>query len=462
MRKNSKPVKPAGKPSAKPTRATSRSASKPSASPTSPAKAAPAKRPATPRQNKAAQTVVTQFEYDVCTTFAGESRAYVEQVVTSLKRRRIRCFYDFDEQATLLGKNLLTYLDEVYRKRARFCVMFISKHYPLKPWTNHERQSVQARVFQGSEDYLIPVRLDDTEVPGVLPSVGYIDGRQHTPSQVAALIQAKIQGKPTPRALLSKPTLVKNEKAPEKQTKSERALSPSEGGGRRKVVSSGRWTLLGDAFYEATLVSEETSALHVHIAPKTPREEAELRALQSRSSWQRDTLRFAHGNNAERCRVKDVTPRSENGKAFYALALQPERDHSYTIEVAMSGLSADEIAEKRARLILLNEPFPSGKSLLDEHIIQGFGGNAFEAGVVAKVLKRLGGGTAYSSLQKARLEAIYQLKASGIIEHVLEFSLGPTTKSGLAVSFEGSRPAQGRSKGYIIRISGTLALADSH
>ena len=124
-----------------------------------------------------------------------KNRAFVEQVVSSLKRRRLRCFYDFDEQARLIGKNLYTYLDDVYRKKTRFCVMFISQYYVVKLWTNHERQSIQARMFENKDDYLIPVRLDDTEVPGVLPTIGYVDGRRHTPSEVAALIQAKVQGK---------------------------------------------------------------------------------------------------------------------------------------------------------------------------------------------------------------------------------------------------------------------------
>ena len=138
-------------------------------------------------------------------SFAGEVRDVVKAVVASLKRRRIKCFYDFDEQANLLGKDLFTYLDEVYRKKSRFCIMFISEHYPVKQWTNHERKSIQARVFESKDDYLIPVRLDDTEVPGVLSTVGYIDGRRRTPSEIAALIQTKVQGKKIPKKPAPKP-----------------------------------------------------------------------------------------------------------------------------------------------------------------------------------------------------------------------------------------------------------------
>jgi len=168
-------------------------------------------RKAAPKPQKAAVKPLpkrkppTRFTYDVCVSFAGEDRVFVERAVRSLKQRRVTCFYDRDEQADLLGKNLITFLDEVYRKKARHCLMFISKHYPLKQWTNHERESIQARVFEGGVDYLIPVLLDDTEVPGVLPTIGRIDGRQNDPSQVAALIQTKLRGKAKPRKRTIKP-----------------------------------------------------------------------------------------------------------------------------------------------------------------------------------------------------------------------------------------------------------------
>lgn len=167
--------------------------------------AKPKQQPLAPAKQTSRRKPPTRFQFDVCVSFAGEVRAVVKEVVSSLKRRRIKCFYDFDEQANLLGKDLFTFLDDVYRKKARFCIMFISEHYPVKLWTNHERQSIQARMFASKNDYLIPVRLDDTEVPGVLPTLGYIDGRSKSPSEIAALIQKKVQGSTAASKPRSKP-----------------------------------------------------------------------------------------------------------------------------------------------------------------------------------------------------------------------------------------------------------------
>jgi len=134
----------------------------------------------------------TEKEYDVALSFAGEDRPYVSQVAEILRAYGVRIFYDVYEQHSLWGKDLYTHLDDVYRIRSRFCVMFLSRHYRAKLWTNHERKSAQARAFEESGDYILPVRLDNTEIPGVRPTTGYLDGSKLNPTEVANLICAKL------------------------------------------------------------------------------------------------------------------------------------------------------------------------------------------------------------------------------------------------------------------------------
>lgn len=141
--------------------------------------------------------------YDVALTFAGEDRRYVETVATKLKEAEVRVFYDRLEEATLWGKDLYTHLDEVYRKLARYCVMFISKHYRDKLWTNHERESAQARAFEENQEYILPARFDDTEIPGVRPTTGYLDLRRHSPESVAELILQKLGRSPVAESVPS-------------------------------------------------------------------------------------------------------------------------------------------------------------------------------------------------------------------------------------------------------------------
>lgn len=134
------------------------------------------------------------YEYQVALSFAGEDRLYVSKVAKMLRQRRIRVFYDEYEKATLWGKDIYVHLDEVYRKRARFCVLFLSESYKDKLWTNHERESAQARAFEENKEYILPVRLDDTEIPGIKPTIGYIHKDDVTIKELVDLVHKKIYG----------------------------------------------------------------------------------------------------------------------------------------------------------------------------------------------------------------------------------------------------------------------------
>lgn len=138
--------------------------------------------------------MVDNRDYDIALSFAGEERDYVDRVANLLKERGVKVFYDLFEEADLWGKDLYTHLSEVYQKRARFTVMFISEAYAKKLWTNHERKSAQARAFQEAQEYILPARFDDTEIPGVLSTVGYVSLKGRSPEDLVSLITKKLIG----------------------------------------------------------------------------------------------------------------------------------------------------------------------------------------------------------------------------------------------------------------------------
>lgn len=131
-------------------------------------------------------------KYDIALSFAGEERAYVDRVANLLRDRGVRVFYDLFGEADLWGKDLYVHLSEVYKNRAKFTVMFISESYACKLWTNHERRAAQARAFQEAQEYILPARFDDTDIPGVLPTVGYISLKGRSPEDLVSLITKKL------------------------------------------------------------------------------------------------------------------------------------------------------------------------------------------------------------------------------------------------------------------------------
>ena len=130
--------------------------------------------------------------YDVALSFSGEDRGYVEQVAFRLRQSGVSVFYDRYEEATLWGKDLYEHLDDVYQNKAKYMLMFASEHYARKVWPTHERRSAQVRALREKEEYVLPARFDDTEIPGLRETIGYVDLRHKSPQELAALMCEKL------------------------------------------------------------------------------------------------------------------------------------------------------------------------------------------------------------------------------------------------------------------------------
>lgn len=132
-------------------------------------------------------------EYDIALSFAGEDREVAENLAEALRRLEITVFYDDYNKAELWGKDLYEHLSHIYGKACRFCILIISRHYAEKAWTNHERQQAQARAFKERNEYILPVRLDATEIPGIASTIGYVDYPQTSIFGIAELAKEKLR-----------------------------------------------------------------------------------------------------------------------------------------------------------------------------------------------------------------------------------------------------------------------------
>ena len=133
-----------------------------------------------------------EFEYDVALSFAGEDRGVAREFADLLMSTNIKVFYDEDYADDLWGKDLIAHLADLYQNKARFCVMFISRHYPLKRWTRFEQEHIQARAFRDTNEYILPIRIDDTQVPGIADTRGYRDIREHSLESIANTLEKKL------------------------------------------------------------------------------------------------------------------------------------------------------------------------------------------------------------------------------------------------------------------------------
>lgn len=130
--------------------------------------------------------------YDVALSFAEEDREFVDGIAERLKQMGIRVYYDKYERIDSWGQNLSVYLDKIYRTGARFCVLFISRHYITKQWSQFEKERALARSFFMKSEYILPYRLDDSSVPGVDDSMAYLSRETHNEDELIRAIAGKI------------------------------------------------------------------------------------------------------------------------------------------------------------------------------------------------------------------------------------------------------------------------------
>src|SRR6202021_379985 len=85
-------------------------------------------------------------------------------------------FYDRFYPEELWGKDLVEFFHEIYSKRSRYCVMFVSNEYLNREWTVHERRSAQERTLrEKGNEYILPIKVENVDLPGLPSTIGYVD-----------------------------------------------------------------------------------------------------------------------------------------------------------------------------------------------------------------------------------------------------------------------------------------------
>jgi len=70
--------------------------------------------------------------------------------------------------------------------------MFISKEYVEKAWPKLERKAALEKQTKVDE-YILPVRFDDAEIPGLSTTIGYLNANKYSPEDVAGMFLKKFE-----------------------------------------------------------------------------------------------------------------------------------------------------------------------------------------------------------------------------------------------------------------------------
>lgn len=107
------------------------------------------------------------YDYDIAISYARENKKIADSVAKRLQNLGIRVFYDEFFPSKLWGKDLAIELEKIFTKKSKYCLMLISKDYIRKDWTRQETKYALSRQIKEHERYILPIHLDDMNVPGL-------------------------------------------------------------------------------------------------------------------------------------------------------------------------------------------------------------------------------------------------------------------------------------------------------
>lgn len=226
------------------------------------------------------------------------------------------------------------------------------------------------------------------------------------------------------------------------------------------IYSSGQWVLLHEYFFQIETYSQNPDGrLTIQIPSKSIEDNTAIQSLRPNLE-QSQAIKFAYQNDGFLVKVKSIEAASRGDCQIWTLTLEQKNiknDANTLVEQSYKGrkrsYSADEIAQLKAKRILLNDP-PKLQMLRDaqvfspamaeremlENLIRGSNSPISVEDCVLQSLYPTYKDRPKVFLELARLEAIFFLKATGIVEQVLELSLGPISQEQVHVRFRGRRP----------------------
>ncbi len=236
-----------------------------------------------------------------------------------------------------------------------------------------------------------------------------------------------------------------------------------------RLNDSGRWFLLKTGFFLVEEVNElGDGKISLKVLVTSADEDASFRALQPNGYGRQDPIPFAYQNTGAIVRVLEAKRKSAQNKDNWELLLQLEKtDSGFHSEMTVNGVTPNQIAEMRARFILLNEKPASmtSRNYLDLNqamvnlFISGFNTRVKAEGSVLPDLWQNLEKEVDTFLPLARLWSVFHLITSETCEHILELTVGPVIDEKIHIKFRGRRRKRYvNEEPYIIEFEGDCDL----
>ncbi|NEP28320.1 hypothetical protein, partial [Moorena sp. SIO3I6] len=220
----------------------------------------------------------------------------------------------------------------------------------------------------------------------------------------------------------------------------------------QSVQTSGNWILLKDNYYLAKSVETKSDGtISVQITTNDLEEQANLKDIKPDQFSHDSKISYGYQNEASLTQFKDLEIISTGSKNLFVITLilpiqQSQENLFQNIRFGLNHgnyYNADQIAEMWVKKILrINDDSlisnHENSLMLDSFINHSSRGKPIEPINLPELWKKRKR-QKEKFLRIARLAAVYELKMSGIVDHILELRLGPIKNQLMTVKFRGTR-----------------------
>lgn len=334
-------------------------------------------------------------------------------------------------------------------------------------------------VFSAQDTRHIPIELRGATFYILDEEKGYQDLYRHVTGQPRAVKRqlGKLRAlPPRERKQDFSAGAVAGTKARSASTKKTSRLTPTTVKGKAPAKSKSSYVLLmvpeGQTLFVKALRVEAGESITMSLLPANNREAAAIDALNR--PYRREPVAIAFGTKAMFAQVVSVKHIVEAGRETWDLELRPDQDrqagYAMYSEFTLNGQSPDDIAELRARRILLDEKLfgPGGvyRSMTDrwnqgtlEQSVQGRGGGVQVSDSPFPKLYTAFKGDVPGFLEAARLHAVLLLTLTNTVASIHKLDLRVQGRAKLAVNFEGQRPRRAvNQEPHVIKVKGVCDL----
>lgn len=137
----------------------------------------------------------TEHDVDFAISFAGSERHLAERLGALLTERGAVVFIDSSFRSNLWGRRIDREFEWFFGPGTKYFVPIISQSYTDRQWAQYEWDvAIREEKKRAPQEFILPIRLDDTLIPGLPSTIGYVDLRKHEIDDVANLLFEKLRG----------------------------------------------------------------------------------------------------------------------------------------------------------------------------------------------------------------------------------------------------------------------------